>query len=98
MVLALSAHDSEVTTIEGLSSPGELHPVQRAFLEHGGLQCGFCIPGLIMSGTALLNENPEPTEEEVRFAIGGNLCRCTGYSKVVEAILAAAKVMRDGSH
>ncbi len=96
MVLAHSAHDSEVTTIEGLSTLEELHPVQQAFSEHGGLQCGFCIPGLIMSGTSLLNENPDPTEEEVRFAIGGNLCRCTGYSKVVEAILAAAQVMRNG--
>ncbi len=96
MVLAHSAHDSEVTTIEGLSSPEGLHPVQQGFIDHGGLQCGFCIPGLIMSGTSLLNENPDPTEEEVRFAIGGNLCRCTGYSKVVEAILAAGQVMRNG--
>ena len=68
--------------------------MQRAFVEHGGLQCGFCIPGLIMSATALLQENPNPTEEEVRFGIGGNLCRCTGYSKVVEAVLAAAADMR----
>jgi len=94
MVLAHSAHDSEVTTIEGLADVEELHPVQRAFVEHGGLQCGFCIPGLIMSATALLQENPNPTEEEVRFGIGGNLCRCTGYSKVVEAVLAAAADMR----
>ena len=89
MVLAHSVHDADVVTIEGLASGQELHPVQRAFVEHGGLQCGFCIPGLIMSATGLLMENPEPTEEEVRLAIGGNLCRCTGYSKVVEAILAA---------
>ena len=94
MVLAHSAHDSEVTTIEGRADVEELHPVQRAFVEHGGLQCGFCIPGLIMSATALLQENPNPTEEEVRFGIGGNLCRCTGYSKVVEAVLAAAADMR----
>ncbi len=94
MVLAHSAHDSEVTTIEGLANLEELHPVQRAFVDHGGLQCGFCIPGLIMSATALLQENPNPTEEEVRFGIGGNLCRCTGYSKVVEAVLAAAEDMR----
>ncbi len=91
MVLAHSAHDSEVTTIEGLANLEELHPVQQAFVDHGGLQCGFCIPGLIMSATALLQENPNPTEEEVRFGIGGNLCRCTGYSKVVEAVLAAAE-------
>ncbi len=94
MVLAHSAHDSEVTTIEGLANLEELHPVQQAFVDHGGLQCGFCIPGLIMSATALLQENPNPTEEEVRFGIGGNLCRCTGYSKVVEAVLAAAEDMR----
>ena len=94
MVLAHSAHDSEVTTIEGLADVEELHPVQQAFVDHGGLQCGFCIPGLIMSATALLQENPSPTEEEVRFGIGGNLCRCTGYSKVVEAVLAAAEDMR----
>jgi carbon-monoxide dehydrogenase small subunit len=94
MVLAHSAHDSEVTTIEGLANLEELHPVQQAFVDHGGLQCGFCIPGLIMSATALLRENPNPTEEEVRFGIGGNLCRCTGYSKVVEAVLAAAEDMR----
>ncbi len=94
MVLAHSAHDSEVTTIEGMANLEELHPVQQAFVDHGGLQCGFCIPGLIMSATALLQENPNPTEEEVRFGIGGNLCRCTGYSKVVEAVLAAAEDMR----
>ncbi len=94
MVLAHSAHDSEVTTIEGLANLEKLHPVQQAFVDHGGLQCGFCIPGLIMSATALLQENPNPPEEEVRFGIGGNLCRCTGYSKVVEAVLAAAEDMR----
>ncbi len=94
MVLAHSAHDSEVITIEGLAILEELHPVQQAFVDHGGLQCGFCIPGLIMSATALLKENPNPTAEDVRFGIGGNLCRCTGYSKVVEAVLAAAKDMR----
>jgi carbon-monoxide dehydrogenase small subunit len=94
MVLAHSAHDSEVTTIEGLANLEELHPVQQAFVDHGGLQCGFCIPGLIMSATALLQENPNPSEEDVRFGIGGNLCRCTGYSKVVEAVLAAAEDMR----
>ncbi len=94
MELAHSAHDSEVTTIEGLANLEDLHPVQQAFVDHGGLQCGFCIPGLIMSATALLQENPNPTEEEVRFGFGGNLCRCTGYSKVVEAVLAAAEDMR----
>jgi carbon-monoxide dehydrogenase small subunit len=96
LVLAHSAHDAEITTIEGLATGGDkLHPVQQAFVDHGGLQCGFCIPGLIMAATGLLNENVNPTDEEVRLAISGNLCRCTGYSKVVEAILAAAQIMRD---
>ena len=91
MVLAHSAHDADVITIEGLGNLDDIHPVQQAFVDYGGLQCGFCIPGLIMSATAFLKENPDPTEEEVRFGIGGNLCRCTGYSKVVEAVLAAAQ-------
>jgi carbon-monoxide dehydrogenase small subunit len=73
---------------------GELSAVQRAFMEHGGVQCGYCTPGLIMNATALLDENPEPTAEDVRFAIGGNLCRCTGYTKVTEAILCAADLVR----
>jgi len=94
LVLALGARDSQVTTIEGVAGVDSLHPLQRAFVDHGGLQCGFCTPGLIMSGLALLEENPAPTEEEVKFAIGGNLCRCTGYAKVVEAILAAAEAGR----
>ena len=95
LVLAHSAHDAQITTIEGLAGVGGLSPVQQAFVEHGGLQCGFCIPGLIMSATGFLQENPNPTEEEVRFAIGGNLCRCTGYARVVEAIMAAAEEMRN---
>ncbi len=94
MMLALDAQDKTVTTVEGLMQDRELHPVQAAFVEHGGVQCGFCTPGLIMSGVGLLLENPSPTEEDVRFAIGGNLCRCTGYSRVVKAILAAAENMR----
>jgi carbon-monoxide dehydrogenase small subunit len=96
LVLAHSAHDADITTIEGLAGGDKLHPVQQAFVEHGGLQCGFCIPGLIMAATGFLNENPAPTEEEVRLAIGGNLCRCTGYARVVEAIMAAAQVIREG--
>jgi carbon-monoxide dehydrogenase small subunit len=91
MMLALDAQDKAIITVEGLMQDGELHPVQAAFVEHGGVQCGFCTPGLIMSGVGLLRENPNPTEEDVRFAIGGNLCRCTGYSRVVKAILAAAQ-------
>ena len=97
LVLAHSAHSSEITTIEGLADVDSLSPVQRAFAEHGGLQCGFCIPGLIMSATGFLQENPDPTEEDVRFAIGGNLCRCTGYARVVEAIMAAAAEMRQSA-
>lgn len=91
MVLALSTQDAEVTTIEGIATSESLHPIQQAFVDYGGLQCGFCTPGLIMSSVALLQDNPSPTEEDVKFAIGGNLCRCTGYSKVVEAIMAAAR-------
>ncbi|PON15143.1 hypothetical protein C2W62_25405 [Candidatus Entotheonella serta] len=94
MMLALDAQDKSVTTVEGLMQDQELHPVQAAFVEHGGVQCGFCTPGLIMSGVGLLLENPNPTEEDVRFAIGGNLCRCTGYSRVVKAILTAAENAR----
>lgn len=94
MMLALDAQDQAITTVEGLMQDGQLHPVQAAFVEHGGVQCGFCTPGLIMSGVGLLLENPNPTEEDVRFAIGGNLCRCTGYSRVVQAILAAAEHTR----
>ena len=95
LVLAHSAHDAEVTTIEGLAAGGELHPVQRGFAEHGGLQCGYCTPGLIMAAVGLLNQNPDPTEEEVKFGLGGNLCRCTGYSKVIEAVMAAVESSRE---
>ena len=95
MVLAHSAHDADVITIEGLGNFDDMNPVQQAFIDHGGLQCGFCIPGLIMAATAFLKDNPNPTEEDVRFGIGGNLCRCTGYSKVVEAVLAAAQNIND---
>ncbi len=89
LVLALGARESEVTTIEGLASGGELHPVQLSFAENGGLQCGYCTPGLIMATVGLLQNNPEPTEEEVKLGLGNNLCRCTGYSKVVDAVMAA---------
>ena len=98
LVLAHSAHDSQVTTIEGLAGrEGVLHPVQQAFVDCGGLQCGFCTPGLVMSAVGLLQENPDPSADDVKYAISGNLCRCTGYSKVVESIMAAAEEMRDSS-
>ncbi len=81
----------EVMTIEGIASPHELHPVQRAFVEHGATQCGFCTPGFILSAVALLRENPQPTRAQIVRAISGNLCRCTGYTKIVEAIEAASR-------
>lgn len=90
LVLAVDANNKEVLTIEGLANGNQLHPIQEAFLEHGGLQCGYCTPGMILSAKALLDENPQPTVEEVKAAIQGNLCRCTGYTKIVESILAAA--------
>ena len=95
LVLAHSVRGSDVTTVEGLASGGELHPVQRSFVENGGLQCGFCTPGLIMATVGLLQNNPDPTEEEVKFGLGGNLCRCTGYSKVIDAVMAAVDSSRD---
>jgi carbon-monoxide dehydrogenase small subunit len=91
--LALQAEGHEVTTIEGLSDGGELHPLQQAFLEQGGVQCGFCTPGMIISAKALLDANPQPTEDEVRLALSGNLCRCTGYQKIAQAVLQAATEM-----
>jgi carbon-monoxide dehydrogenase small subunit len=92
-VLAVQAEDAEITTIEGMSgSNGELHPVQEAFWNDHGLQCGYCTPGMIMAAAGLLAENPNPTEDEVRHALEGNLCRCTGYHNIVKAVLDAAKV------
>jgi carbon-monoxide dehydrogenase small subunit len=87
LVPALKIQGREVMTVEGLAPLGELHPLQKAFVEHGAVQCGYCTPGMLMSAKALLDHNPNPTEEEVRQAISGNLCRCTGYAKIVEAIL-----------
>ena len=88
-VLALQADGAEVTTIEGLAPSGELHPLQRAFVEHHGVQCGFCTPGVILTAADLLSRDPDPTEATVRRALRGNLCRCTGYQSIVESILAA---------
>jgi aerobic carbon-monoxide dehydrogenase small subunit len=88
-VLALQADGAEVTTIEGLAPDGELHPIQRAFVEHHGLQCGFCTPGMILTAADLLSRDPDPSDETIRRALRGNLCRCTGYQPIVEAIRAA---------
>jgi carbon-monoxide dehydrogenase small subunit len=93
-VLAVEAEGSEITTIEGIANGDELHPIQQKFLEHAALQCGFCTPGLIVATKALLDRNPDPTETEVRYWLAGNLCRCTGYDKVVRAVLDAAAEMR----
>jgi carbon-monoxide dehydrogenase small subunit len=90
MMLAADCDGAAVTTVEGVSSNGRLHPVQQALVEKGGIQCGFCTPGMVMVAIALLNDNPRPTEFDVREGLAGNLCRCTGYKKIVEAILAAS--------
>lgn len=92
-VLAVQAHQGEVLTVEGLARNGELHPIQRAFAENHGLQCGFCTPGLLMSTAYLLSKNSNPTEAQIRKAIGGNTCRCTGYQNILKAIRAAAGLM-----
>lgn len=89
--LALQAEGREVTTVEGLADGDELSPLQRAFLEEGGVQCGFCTPGMLVSAKVLLDRNPQPTEQEVREALGGNLCRCTGYAGIVRAVVRAAE-------
>ena len=91
LVLALDARGKEILTIEGLAKGEELHPLQVSFVRHGGIQCGFCTPGMIMSAKALLDKNSRPEAAEVRRAISGNLCRCTGYQQIVDAVLAAAK-------
>ena len=90
-VFAVQANGGEVETIEGVAQNGQLHPLQEGFWEKHGLQCGFCTPGMIMSAKYLLSRNPDPTEEEIRWAISGNLCRCTGYNKIVEAVQFAAE-------
>jgi len=94
LVLIADARDKEIVTIEGLSPEGQPHPLQTQMVSLGGIQCGYCTPGIIMSAYALLEENPNPTEEDIRFAIAGNICRCTGYSKIVEAVQAAAAELR----
>jgi len=95
LVLAAEVDGHEVTTIEGLSRDGRLHPVQAAFLRHSAVQCGFCTPGMVITAVGLLAENPDPTEAEVRQALAGNLCRCTGYRQIIDAVLDAARELRE---
>ena len=94
-ILAIQARGSEVTTIEGLAVDGTLHPMQDAFKQHHGLQCGFCTPGMVMSAIALAAENPNPTEEQVREALDGNFCRCTGYHNIVKSVKAGIEMMEE---
>jgi len=95
LVLALQAAGREVLTVEGLADKDHLHPIQQAFVEVGGVQCGFCTPGMLLTAKSLLDANPDPSEREIREAIAGNLCRCTGYQKIVESISAAAAELRE---
>lgn len=90
LILAVEAEGKEITTIEGLAQGGQLHPLQKAFMDEGAVQCGYCTPGMILAAKAFLDSNPHPTESEIRQAIAGNLCRCTGYNKIVRAILRAS--------
>jgi len=94
LVLGVEARGKSIRTIEGMAAGGSLHPLQRKFLEHAALQCGICTPGLLIAARSLLERNPDPTEEEVRYWLAGNLCRCTGYNKIVDAVLDAAREMR----
>ncbi|MBK8138028.1 MAG: (2Fe-2S)-binding protein [Chloroflexi bacterium] len=95
LVLGVEAQDATILTIEGMSQPDGLHPIQQQFLKHAALQCGICTPGLVLATKALLDHNPDPTEHEARLWLAGNLCRCTGYDKIVRAVLDAAKTVRE---
>jgi len=95
LVLAAEVGGQDILTVEGIATGDELHPVQRSFLEHAALQCGVCTPGLIVATKALLDHNPSPTEQEARYWLAGNLCRCTGYDKIIRAVMDAAAVMRE---
>ena len=97
LVLAAEVEGQSIQTIEGIADGGILHPIQQKLLEYGGLQCGVCTPGVVVAAKALLDQNSNPTEEEIRYWIAGNLCRCTGYDKIIRAILEAAREMRDGA-
>ncbi|MFT7685277.1 MAG: carbon-monoxide dehydrogenase small subunit [Candidatus Azotimanducaceae bacterium] len=94
LVLSAEVSGKEITTVEGMSEGGKLHPLQEKFIEHAALQCGICTPGFLVASKVLLEKNPNPSEEEIRYALAGNLCRCTGYDKIVRAVQAAAKDMR----
>ncbi len=94
--LAMTAREKNIVTIEGLAKNGSLHPIQEAFVENGGIQCGFCTPGMILTAKALLDENPSPTRQQVKEYLAGNLCRCTGYVKIINAVMAAAARMKGG--
>jgi carbon-monoxide dehydrogenase small subunit len=95
-LLAVQADGGEIVTVEGLEKGGELHPLQQAFSQEHGLQCGYCTPGMLMSSLALLANEPDPTEKEIRKSLGGNLCRCTGYQNIIKAVQTAAKDLREG--
>jgi len=94
LMLGVEAQDKQIETIEGMAQDGELHPLQRKFIEHAALQCGFCTPGILVAAKALLEKNPDPNETEVRYWLAGNLCRCTGYDKIIRAVMDAAAEMR----
>lgn len=94
LTLAIEAQGKDILTIEGMAKDGQLHPLQQAFVDHGAIQCGFCTPGMLLSAKALLDENPQPTTAEVKEALSGNLCRCTGYAKIIEAVEVAAQKMK----
>ena len=96
LTLAITVREKNILTIEGLAKGDKLHPIQKAFVDYGAVQCGFCTPGMILSAKALLDRNPTPTEEEVKVALSGNLCRCTGYEKIIGAVLAASEIEREG--
>lgn len=93
LILAVEVNGKKITTIEGLANGGELHPIQQAFVEIGGMQCGFCTPGMILSAKALLDRNPNPTDDEIKKGLEGNFCRCTGYTKIIESVRLAAERM-----
>ncbi|OPY77002.1 MAG: Nicotinate dehydrogenase small FeS subunit [Syntrophorhabdus sp. PtaU1.Bin058] len=96
LILAVEANGKHITTIEGLADGEKLHPIQQAFVDIGGLQCGFCTPGMILSAKILLDKNQDPTDEEIRKGLEGNFCRCTGYTKIIQSIKAAAQMLKEG--